>query len=114
MLVVDSKQRRLELIADIEGMGREANEAISRAGLAQSDDRHEPFRCECGDDTCSQMLTIPRAVYERARSDVMQFVVVPEHIIPEAETVVERGDGFWILRKNEEVRPTVEASDPRS
>jgi hypothetical protein len=110
---MDSEQARLARIADTEGMGRAANEVIAREIAAAPGDAPEAFRCECGDETCSEPLSIPRSVYERARSDPMQFVVRPEHIVPEAETVKEKGDGFWILYKNEEVRPIVEASYPR-
>ena len=108
-----SEELRLARIADIEGVGRAANEVIARENAPASDGATETFRCECGDETCADPLTITRSVYERARSDPMQFVVRPEHIVPEAETVKEKGDGFWILYKNEDVRPIVEASDPR-
>jgi hypothetical protein len=110
---MDSEQRRLERVAEIEGVGRFANEKVASMRPAPPDDAPEDFRCECGDEVCAEPLSIPRSLYERVRSDPMQFIVTPEHIVPEAETVKERGDGYWILYKNEETRPIVEASNPR-
>jgi hypothetical protein len=108
-------QRALERIADIEGMGRQVNEEIARATPPATDPaQNVPFRCECGNDACAEPLAIPRSVYERVREDPMQFLVRPEHVVPEAETVVDRAESFWLIRKNEEVRLIVEASDPRT
>jgi hypothetical protein len=111
---MDSHERHLLRIAEIEGVSRYANEKIVETRPAAADDAPEDFRCECGDETCAAPLSIPRSLYERVREDPMQFVVTPEHIVPEAETVKQRGEGYWILYKNEEVRRVVEASDPRT
>jgi hypothetical protein len=104
-----------ERIADIEGMGRHANEEIAAATPPAVDPAHEePYRCECGDDACERSLALPRSVYERVRSDPMQFVVAPGHVVPEAERVIEETERFWVVYKNEGVHGVVESSDPRA
>ena len=112
---MESQQRHLERIADIEASGREANEAVVRVteGRWGRDMEAAPFRCECGDDACEVPLALPLEVYERARQDPMLFLVRPEHVLPEAETVVERHETHWVIRKNEDVRHVAEARDPR-
>lgn len=105
----------LQLIADIEGTSRLANEQILRAAdPSWGRDGPVTLRCECGDDVCTQPLVVARELYERVRGDSMLFLVLPGHEVPEAEDVIERGDGFEIIRKHEVVRAQVEASDPRT
>ena len=103
--------RQLERIADIEGNERLVNEralATTNAGL----DRIR-VRCECGDDGCHEPVTVRRAVYEKARADSMLFILLPGHVMVEAEDVVERSDGWEVVRKHENMRDRVERSDPR-
>jgi hypothetical protein len=40
--------------------------------------------------------------------DAMQFVVAPGHAKPDIETVVREGDGYHVVRKDEEVRHVVD------
>jgi hypothetical protein len=106
---------RKERVADSEGTGRLANEVLNRsAPESWGRDGQATFRCECGDDVCSDPLTIPRELYERIRGDSMLFLIRPGHEVPEAEDVIEKGEGYWIVRKHEDVRPIVERSDPRT
>jgi hypothetical protein len=112
---MDAQQLRLERIADTEGTGRLANEQILKAAADHwGREGAALFRCECGDDLCEEPLRIPRDVYEGVRDDPMLFILVPGHEVPEAEDVVDTGDGYEVVRKRENVRHVVEASDPRT
>jgi hypothetical protein len=51
--------------------------------------------------------------YETVRADPMHFAIVPGHEIPDTETVIERYDGYVVVKNNEDVRGIVEATDPR-
>ncbi|MDQ3850975.1 MAG: hypothetical protein M3296_10235 [Actinomycetota bacterium] len=111
---MDSHQLRLERIADTEGTARLVNEQVLKAnGESYGRDRDALFRCECGNEICDEPLSIPRDLYDRVRSDPMLFIVRPGHAVPEAEEVIERGEGYEIVRKYDEVRDLVVASDPR-
>ncbi len=112
--MVDRERLRRERIADVEGIGRLANDEIARAALDWAPDEEAVLRCECGDDVCHEPLRVTRATYERVREDPMLFLVRPDHVVPDAEDVVERAEQHWVIRKHEDVRPRVEASDPRS
>jgi hypothetical protein len=46
------------------------------------------------------MLEVPRSHYVRVRARSNWFVVLPSHVVPEVEQVVEEHDGFWILAKS--------------
>lgn len=100
------RERRL---AENEAMWRSLNEA----------DPPAPGRvgfvfCECARASCASQLEIAWSDYERVRSDPTSFVVLPGHEEPEIETVVERGDGFAVVRKEDGAAVVAERTDPRS
>lgn len=101
-----------------------ANEALFRAVNERIQDLNEAFGplaetmtivCECGDASCTQQIPLSPADYERIRSDPTLFVAVPGHELPDVETVVERGDGYVVVRKHPgEAERVARATDPRS
>jgi hypothetical protein len=85
------------------------NEALYRAINERIDDLNETFGlltesmaviCECGDLECAEQIEVPIPEYERARADPTQFVVRPGHEIPDVEHVLERHDGWYLIRKD--------------
>ncbi|HET6849761.1 MAG TPA: hypothetical protein VFH74_12925 [Gaiellales bacterium] len=63
-----------------------------------------PFVCECGDGQCIRALSATAEEWERAHAREDQFLVLPGHVYPEYERVVERGDRHWVVQKF--VRPS--------
>jgi hypothetical protein len=55
--------------------------------------------CECGDARCAEQIEVDMATYERIRSDPTHFIVVKGHEIPDVESVVEKHEGFDVVRK---------------
>ena len=100
-----------------------ANEAIFREVNERVEEINRTFStltesmeimCECGSVRCAQMISIPAADYQRMRSDSALFAVVPGHAIPDVEDVVERHEGFEVVRKHPgEPQRVAEATDPR-
>jgi hypothetical protein len=70
--------------------------------------------CECGDADCTERLELLLAEYERIRSDSFLYVVANGHEIPAVEQVVERGDGWEVVRKVGVAGEVAEETDPRS
>jgi hypothetical protein len=58
-----------------------------------------PFVCECGDELCIRALSATAEEWERAHSKEDLFLVLPGHVFPEYERVVEQGDGHWVVQK---------------
>ena len=56
--------------------------------------------CECGEVTCAEQIELDVPTYERVRADPTLFVTLPGHEIPDVESVVERTDGFQMVRKD--------------
>jgi hypothetical protein len=99
-----------------EVMFRQVNEEIEtlERGFAAIADERVHLVCECGDLICQERVPVPLREYERIREDGALFFVIPGHEQPATEDVVERHQGFWIVRK----RPggpaeLARANDPR-
>jgi hypothetical protein len=71
--------------------------------------------CECGDGTCTQQIRIPAQEYEEVRADPTLFVIFPGHEAPGVERIVDRRNGYDIVRKHEgEPARLAERTDPRA
>jgi hypothetical protein len=57
--------------------------------------------CECGRADCMEHLELRPDEYEAVRADGALFAVKRGHDEPGAEDVVERHDGYWVVRKHE-------------
>lgn len=106
---------RIERIAHNESTFRDLNESLEASvHRGRGDADYAGFVCECGDENCEMTVRMRLADFERVRSDSQLFFVVPGHEIPDAESVVERNDGYLVVRKCEEVADIVEETDRRS
>jgi hypothetical protein len=93
---------RAHKIGRNEAMFREVNERIE--DLAETfglGGRPLELICECGDASCTQQITMTIADYEALRKDPTLFAVYPGHEIPDVESIVERRDGYDVIRKRE-------------
>lgn len=105
---------RKERIAQNENAFRELNESIENSvHRRRSDEDLGGFVCECGDDDCEDIVRLQLAAYEEIRRDSRLFFVVPGHEIPEAEDVVRKGDGYFVVRKHVDVADITDEGDPR-
>jgi hypothetical protein len=109
-----------------------SNERVRRAGLNEALFRqvNEQIRnlsddlgvdggtitviCECGDAGCTERIELRRSEYERVRDNILFYVVASGHELPEVERVVERRDGWEIVRKIGVASIVAEETDPRS
>jgi hypothetical protein len=104
---------RLELIGRNEGLFREGNERLQRLRkAAEPRDPLTKFHCECGEESCTEWVSMRLSEYEAVRSQDDRFAVVPGHETPELECVVERNAGFFVVDKVPEAEKLV-ADDPR-
>jgi hypothetical protein len=58
-----------------------------------------PVACECGDPACFDPLPLTAAEFGRAHARPGRYVVVPSHVMPDYERVVELADSYWIVEK---------------
>lgn len=103
-------------MAQNEALFREVNERVHDVAGALSDgteSAHE-YLCECSNTDCTFRIELTRSEYEAVRAEPTQFVVRPEHFIPEIETVLTTNDRYAIVKKTGEAGAYVEQLDPRS
>jgi hypothetical protein len=111
--VTDEHARRVGLN---EALFRQVNEQIR--GLTRTfgtSDATMTVICECGDVGCTTQLEVAIGDYERIRSGGRQFVVATGHEFPELEQIVERREGWDVVRKREGVPTDLSReTDPRA
>ncbi len=112
---MDERKRRL---AQNEALFREVNERVSDVSTEWTANgtglEALGLVCECGRETCTEILSIPRAAYEDVRANGARFVLVPGHEIEDLEQLVERNDTYSVVEKVGEAKRYVEHLDPRS
>jgi hypothetical protein len=101
-------------MAKTEALFRDVNERIAEASERFGSDEAE-FMCECADPACAERLEVPLDEYEEVRADATTFVLDPDHVEPDIERVVERRDGYAVVKKfNATVTTWVRRLDPRA
>ena len=55
--------------------------------------------CECADTGCVATIEITPEGYQAVRSEPRRFAVLPGHVIPEVERVVEECDDYVVVEK---------------
>jgi hypothetical protein len=107
---MDERQRRIGLN---EAVFREVNERIEEVN--QTFDSGElVLVCECGNADCVEKISMTAPAYEELRSEPTHFAIVPGHEIPDVESLVERHEGYDVVKKDEGVPQRIaETTDPR-
>jgi 5-bromo-4-chloroindolyl phosphate hydrolysis protein len=82
-----------------EALFREVNERIEDVQKPLAAEERIDFLCECGNDDCTQPISLTLAEYERIRQDPQHFVVVPGHDVVDVERIVERTDRYAVVEK---------------
>ena len=95
---MNERKRR---IGENEAIFRSVNEQVRglTARLATATDTMR-IVCECGARSCTDQFAIRPEEYARVRDDPTLFLVKPGHDLPEAETVIEKADVYWTVRKH--------------
>jgi hypothetical protein len=100
-------------IAANESAFREVNEAIRSGRWPGEPAARVPFRCECGTLGCNLMVEMSVAEYEEIRGDGRRFLVLPDHVVPETEEVLEDRGAYLVVEKRGEAGRLAEEMDPR-
>jgi hypothetical protein len=104
--------RREERIARNEALFRVVNERVREVRPEEGEERIG-FLCECGDDACTEVISLTVEEYESVRSDPTLFVVVPGHEVTSVEAPLRRTDLYLVVKKNPEEAAIALDTDPR-
>jgi hypothetical protein len=108
---VDAREGR---VARSEALFRLVNERIADLSLRHGIGNGLEFLCECGRRDCLEALSLTREEYKRVRAHSDRFIVALEHDFPEIEEVVERHDGYLVVRKAGGAERIADTTDPDS
>ena len=102
-------------MAKNEALFRQVNERIEDVNSKLDAGGLSDFLCECGDDDCTQPISLTLAEYEEVRSVPTHFAVAHGHEFIDVERIVRTTDRFEVVQKfsGQAGRIAVE-TDPRS
>jgi hypothetical protein len=102
-----------ERAARNEEIVRDVNRQIEQGAELHGVASEMPFHCECGQSPCLEKIDLSPSSYERVLLQRYQFVVVPGHVQPRIERVVEEHDRFVIVEKIGEARDQIDEDHPQ-
>lgn len=104
---------RVEDVALTEAAFRIANERMARWEERHGSRAEELYMCECASRPCRERIPLTREQYEDVRSDVRHFLVVPGHVLPDLETVVQSFPTYQVIEKPSALMDLLTQTDPR-
>jgi hypothetical protein len=73
------------------------------------------FTCECGRHVCAEPISKTLVEYEAIRAEPTHFEVLPDHELPEIETVIPRFPTYFVVEKgSKDAREVARDTDPRT
>ncbi len=108
-------EREQRIVAN-EALFREVNERVQELQTSFGGGANDQLAavCECGDERCTERLSLDYAAYEKLRSNPATFAVVPGHEVPDVEHVVARHGSYLVVEKAPEAARLAAELDSRS
>ena len=103
---------RARQVAQNESLFREVNERIQDVS-AHWEAAAGNFLCECGNEGCTEMLSVPLESYEATRANPRRFLITPGHEQLEFERLVETRADYAVVEKLGAGAEEAEHLDPR-
>jgi hypothetical protein len=106
---------REERVARNESLFREVNERIKQVNIGLATVEKSDFLCECGDEACTEPISLTMSEYEAVRADPTHFAVVPGHVAADIEHVISGNERYAVVAKTEpDAVQAAVAEDPRT
>jgi hypothetical protein len=96
-----------------EALFREVNERIEDVAGEFRVPGEATFVCECGDASCTEMVSLTLTEYEHVRSRGTHFAILPGHQDATVERVVAETNRFAVVEKTGAAGHVADALDPR-
>jgi hypothetical protein len=103
--------RRKARVARNEAILRVVHERASRGrngARPPPRDDARMFHCECTDPSCFHRVWLTAPEYEAVRADTARFVVLPTHVLPELEWIVEAHERYAVVQEHVELHELLE------
>jgi hypothetical protein len=92
---------------------RDVNRRIEEGAELHGVTTAMPFHCECANTPCLEKIDLSPPIYDQILADRYRFVVVPAHVEPAVERVVEEHDHFVVVEKIGEAREQIDRDHPQ-
>ena len=97
-----------------QAMFRAINERLTHGDAVAEITGGHMIACECADATCVQTLAIPTAEYQEVRREPRRFAVLPGHVYPDVETVIDESGSYVVVEKIGQAGEVAEALEPET
>ena len=97
--MASAPDRALEQVAARQQQRRQFNQRL--AAIETLDLEAMPYRCECGLIACGAAIKLTRDEYAEVRADARRFAVLADHVMPDADRVVERHRGWAVIEQSD-------------
>jgi hypothetical protein len=98
-MVNESLEARQIRLAKNQSLFRAVNERVEKISAQQPSDGPISFVCECAKPDCGNRIELEQGEYEAIRADPTHFFVLPDHVFPEAEIVIDDRDRYVVVEK---------------
>jgi hypothetical protein len=108
---LEARQARL---GTNQSLFRAVNEEVERISMDEGEASPTRFVCECASPDCSSEILLHINDYEAIRDDPTHFFVLPDHVFPEVEDVVDDRGDYVIVEKHGVGGRVAEVADNRA
>ena len=98
-MATDPLEARQVRLGKNQALFRAVNDQLENIAEAQTTVLPLNFLCECADTDCDTYIELSRSEYEAVRQNPIHFFVLPDHVFPEVETIVDDRGGYVIVEK---------------
>jgi hypothetical protein len=109
----DSGDVREVRLARNQSLFRSVNERVEKVAQQYTALAPLGFICECAITDCGSHLELTRDEYDEIRKHPTRFFVLPDHVFPEVEVVVEDREQYVIVEKIGRAGRVAAAADVR-
>jgi hypothetical protein len=97
-----------------EELVRDVNRQIEEGASLHDVNSSMPLHCECAQPGCIEKIDLEPQTYEPILAERYRFIVVPAHVQPGIERVLEEHEAFVVVEKVGEARQQIDAEHPQS
>jgi hypothetical protein len=98
-MAADAIEPRVARLAKNEALFRAVNDQVEKLSQHASGSELTRYVCECPDLGCGSHVELSRREYIGLRENRTHFVVLPDHVFPELETIVDDRGHYVIVEK---------------
>jgi hypothetical protein len=109
----DSLEARQLRLGKNQALFRAVNEEVENIAEDQTAAGSISFVCECARPDCGTPVELALGEYEAIRSNSTHFFVLPEHVFPEVENIVDDRGRYVVVEKLGAAARLVAAVDER-